>query len=31
MKGKHPAKRVNPQSMITTITEIFNPVLTKPT
>ncbi len=30
MKGKHPAKRVNPVSMITTIREIFNPVLTKP-
>ena len=31
MKGKHPQKRVNPIPMITTITEIFNPVLTKPT
>ena len=31
MKGTHPPKRVNPLPMITTITEIFNPVLTKPT
>ena len=31
MKGKHPQKRVNPIPMITIITEIFNPVLTKPT
>ena len=30
MKGKHPQKRVNPTAMITTITEIFNPVLKKP-
>ena len=30
MKGKHPQKRVNPIAMITTITEIFNPVLKKP-
>ena len=29
MKGKHPQKRVNPIAMITTITEIFNPVLKK--
>ena len=30
MKGKHPKLRVNPTPMITTITEIFNPVLKKP-
>ena len=30
MKGKHPQKRVNPIPMITTITEIFKPVLKKP-
>ena len=30
MKGTHPQKRVNPIPMITTITEIFNPVLKKP-
>ena len=30
MKGTHPKKRVNPIPMITTITEIFNPVLKKP-
>ena len=31
MKGKQSQKRVNPTPMITTITEIFNPVLNKPT
>ena len=30
MKGKQSQKRVNPTPMITTITEIFNPILTKP-
>ncbi len=30
MKGKHSQKRVNPTPMITTITEIFKPVLKKP-
>ncbi len=30
MKGTHRHKRVNPSSMITTLTEIFNPVLKKP-
>ena len=30
MKGKHPQKRVNPTPMITTITEIFKPVLKRP-
>ena len=30
MKGKHPQKSVNPTAMITTIIEIFNPVLKKP-
>ena len=30
MKGKQTHKRVNPTPMITTITEIFNPVLKKP-
>ena len=30
MKGKQSQKRVNPTPMITTITEIFNPVLKKP-
>ncbi len=30
MKGKHIQKRVNPTTMITTITQIFNPVLKKP-
>lgn len=29
MKGKQPQKRMNPLPMITTITEIFNPVLKK--
>ena len=29
MKGKQSQKRVNPIPMITTITEIFNPVLKK--
>ena len=28
MKGKQSQKRVNPIPMITTITQIFNPVLT---
>ena len=30
MKGKQSQKRVNPTPMITTITEIFKPVLKKP-
>ena len=30
MKGKQSQKRVNPTPMTTTITEIFNPILTKP-
>ena len=30
MKGKQSQKRVNPTPMITTITELFNPVLKKP-
>ena len=30
MKGKQSQKRVNPTPMITTITEMFNPVLKKP-
>ena len=30
MKGSHPNNRVNPTSLITVITEIFNPVLTRP-
>ena len=30
MKGKHPQKRVNPTTMITTVTQIFKPVLNKP-
>ena len=30
MKGKHRTKRVNPTTMITTVTQIFKPVLKKP-
>ncbi len=30
MKGTHRHKPVNPSSMITTLTEIFNPVLKRP-
>ena len=30
MKGKQSRKRVNPTPMITTITEIFKPILKKP-
>ena len=30
MKGRHPNNRVNPTSMVTVITELFNPILTRP-